>query len=153
MYEIFFAALFGATVALAIALLSLQAIIGRSVRRAFVETREREIVEANEKAAAEADRRARLVRNPWNKAGTAYNITRQIEYMREDFERAVLIAAEAGVDITSLRGVDLYVPVSYLNEAPHQEGYPAETENSFQPPPDYFAKSKPAKRKRSKRGA
>lgn len=65
---------------------------------------------------AEADGRehraklARLENNPWNRGdnsswhpGGPWNMTRQIELMREDFDKAQALAAEAGVDISHLR--------------------------------------------------
>lgn len=95
-------------VALVISAAFMRGTVGRAVRASLVEIEFQKRCEVEQRERDKSALAKRLETNPWNKDG-AWNQTRQIELMRQDFDGAQTLAAEAGVDISHLRGVELYV--------------------------------------------
>jgi hypothetical protein len=95
-------------VALVISAGIMRGTVGRAVRASLVEIEFQKRCEVEQRERDKYALARRLEINPWNKDG-AWNLTRQIEMMRQDFDGAQTLAAEAGVDISHLRGIELYV--------------------------------------------
>lgn len=136
-------------VALVISAGIMRGTVGRAVRASLVEIEFQKRCEVEQRERDKYALAKRLEINPWNKDG-AWNLTRQIEMMRQDFDGAQTLAAEAGVDISHLRGIELYVaPTAMITTWPQID---SRRESAVDEQPRVARKPRKAKGKKKKNG-